>query len=913
VHALLHRDSEAAEIDQALDTLQAGRPTALVIQGARGSGKSALLQAALARSQAVVLRARCHGAERGFALGAVSQLFDRLPKADLEAGAASGAVPMGTVHHPMHDLLHGFYRVVRTIARAGPVILAIDDVHRADPLSATWCSYVARRLDDLPVALIVTADSGDRSADDLIAELGALAHGQVITIRPLCRDCTGKLMAEVLGVPVDAALAQRCHQLARGNPQILSALASRLAAAPATVLGDVPATLAAAAEVLAHTVLGWLRHDDPVKANLVEQFAVCGTGTLNTAAMLIGEGEDSAAAARVTLRRIGLVDLEPPDRFAHPAMREVILDRLTPPDRARLHVRTASLLSRVGAPAALSAEHMMSVGAISEPWAQPLLRQAAREVAASGDWDGAARFLSRALLEQDGRTERLMVTAELGAVEFHRDVGSCVRRLTTAAGLAVGDPELVTVLSAFAEPVLTVESGQAAAIFCQSASVLAGRAGADRQAVLRLAAQALLSGQTAAAADALRRMRGGPGDSAARQLLSALALSVGGQGRNRRRCAMLAHRAFDADPARGMDRTSSTAVCAGLALAWAGYLGAASDACSQGIDTARGQASQTGEALGLLVRAEIAYRCGSIDAALADTLQALRLCDAVDAAALSTIAWSSLVRLRCARGEAHLVPAKVAQLDLTAAGHPLIVGIALEARGLIAAANGSHSQALRLYLECGRQLIAGGLVNPACSAWRSRAVVTLVRLGRTWEARTLADSEVEMARIWAAPATIGRALTAASSAHDGQARLDLLNEAVQVLDGTDCVLDFARALIRLGTAMRDSGDNRAARDALTRGLNLATGCGDAQMSEAARQALITAGARTGEHQGSAILTAGERRVAELVIRGQSNQRVATTLSISKRTVDTHLGRIYRKLGIDGRAELREAIGNPPES
>jgi DNA-binding CsgD family transcriptional regulator len=813
----------------------------------------------------------------------------------------------------MHDLLHGFYRLVCTVAGAGPVILAIDDVHRADSLSATWCSYVARRLDDLPVALILTADSGDRSADDLIAELGSLAHGQVIAIRPLCRECTGELMAQMLGVPVDAALAQRCHELARGNPQILSALASRLAAAPPDVLADAPAALAAAAEVLADTVLGWLRHDDPVKANLVEQFAVCGTGTLNMAAMLIGEGEDMAAAARVALRRIGLIDPEPPDRFAHPAMREVILDRLTPPDRASLHLRTASLLSRVGAPAALTAEHMMSAGTISEPWAKPLLRQAAREVAASGDWDGAARFLSRALLEQDGRVERLMVTAELGAVEFHRDIAACVRRLTMAADLAVGDPELVTVLSAFAEPVLAVESGQAAAVFCQSASVLAGRADADRTALLRLAAQALLSGQTTGAAEALRRIPDRPGDAAARQLLAALALSAAGRGRNRQRCVTLAHRAFDADPAHGMDRISSTAVCTALALAWAGHLGPAADACSQGIDTAHGHGSQTDEALGLLVRAEIAYRCGSLAAALADTLQALRMCQAVESTALSTMAWASLVRLRFARGEAHLVPAQVAHLDPTASGHALIVGIALEARGMIAAAHGSHPQALRLYLECGRQLIAGGLVNPACSAWRSRAVLTLVRLGRTWEARTLAGSEVEMARTWAAPSTIGRALTAASSAYDGQAKLDLLNEAVQVLDGTDCVLDFARALIRLGTTMRDAGDNRAARDALSRGLNLANECGDAKLSETARQALITAGARTSEHQGSAILTAGERRVAELVIRGQSNQRVATTLSISKRTVDTHLGRIYRKLGIDGRARLREAIGNPPES
>jgi DNA-binding CsgD family transcriptional regulator len=49
-----------------------------------------------------------------------------------------------------------------------------------------------------------------------------------------------------------------------------------------------------------------------------------------------------------------------------------------------------------------------------------------------------------------------------------------------------------------------------------------------------------------------------------------------------------------------------------------------------------------------------------------------------------------------------------------------------------------------------------------------------------------------------------------------------------------------------------------------------------------------------------------------VIPGLGNQEVAARLSISKRTVDTHLGRIYRKLGINGRNRLREALSDPAE-
>jgi DNA-binding CsgD family transcriptional regulator len=55
------------------------------------------------------------------------------------------------------------------------------------------------------------------------------------------------------------------------------------------------------------------------------------------------------------------------------------------------------------------------------------------------------------------------------------------------------------------------------------------------------------------------------------------------------------------------------------------------------------------------------------------------------------------------------------------------------------------------------------------------------------------------------------------------------------------------------------------------------------------------------------LTAGEMRVIELVLQGMSNLMVADRLVLSKRTVDTHLGRVYRKLGISGRAELAAAV------
>ena len=56
------------------------------------------------------------------------------------------------------------------------------------------------------------------------------------------------------------------------------------------------------------------------------------------------------------------------------------------------------------------------------------------------------------------------------------------------------------------------------------------------------------------------------------------------------------------------------------------------------------------------------------------------------------------------------------------------------------------------------------------------------------------------------------------------------------------------------------------------------------------------------------LTAGEFRVARLVARGATNREVADWLSISTKTVESHLSRIYRKLGVRSRADVAYLIG-----
>jgi len=910
---LLERGPALALLEECRGRLRAGQPVVVVIEGVRGSGKSVLLGVMAAGCEAgVVLRARCHYTERGFRFGMVGQLLHRLPADDLAPVAAEAADGWD------YDVLDRLYRVVRAVAARGPVVLAIDDVHLADSLSARWCSYVARRLDDLPAAVLVTTGSSrfpvgapDLAGAELVADLSALAHRRLMRAAPLCAECAGVLLARALGRPVDPEFARQCHALTRGNPQVLNVVAARLPPDAGAVPDD-GSGLEIAARALADTALGWLRQDDPTQAGVVEQFAICGGGTLETAALLAGQGEDVARATRVTMRQVGLLDAQAPDRFAHPVMREGIIDLLRPQTRAAMHAHAATMLSQIGEPAMLAAEHAMSAGTIGEPWARKTLRQAAQRAAAAGDWPRGARYLSRALLEPGPPRQTLAITAELGAFEFHLDVGACLRRVA-AFDLAAADPDSAADLAVLFDAALVAEDGDATAVFCRAAATLAAAQTSARGALLRLAAPVVLSGQTllpeqvTAVRQAVRRLAEGPEDMAVRQLRSARALSLAALGRSKRRCESLALRSAVGGPVHLTDALPSSAACAALALAWAGQLGPASEACTQALEAAHRMTSRTGQALALFVRSEIACQRGDLTTALNDVHQAHQLFQATGAAGLQAAVAAGLTRLLLMRGEPTAIPVLETSPALEASGHPYILGLQDEARGMAAAAQANRGLALRLYLESGRHLMAGGLVNPACSAWRSRAVTVLAGLGRTWDARTLADTEIQLARAWGAPGPLGRALVAAAVAYEGSPRRELLSEAVTVLEASDCRLHLARALIRLGAEIGVAGRDRTGRDMLERGLALARDCGALTLAATANRAILATGSPPHGRPASATLTASERRVAELVISGMSNQAVATTLFLSKRTVDTHLGRIYRKLGIASRTRLKEAL------
>jgi DNA-binding NarL/FixJ family response regulator len=177
------------------------------------------------------------------------------------------------------------------------------------------------------------------------------------------------------------------------------------------------------------------------------------------------------------------------------------------------------------------------------------------------------------------------------------------------------------------------------------------------------------------------------------------------------------------------------------------------------------------------------------------------------------------------------------------------------------------------------------------------------------EARAAAERVLSEAHRWGTPRAIGMALRAAGLVESGKRGIELLSEAVAVLEASPARLEYARGLLDLGAALRRANRAVAARDPLRRALDVADACGSPPLVERIRHELRAAGARPRRPRllGAEALTASERRIAAMAAEGLSNREIAQALFITKKTVESHLSNAYRKLGIRSRTELTAAL------
>jgi DNA-binding NarL/FixJ family response regulator len=184
------------------------------------------------------------------------------------------------------------------------------------------------------------------------------------------------------------------------------------------------------------------------------------------------------------------------------------------------------------------------------------------------------------------------------------------------------------------------------------------------------------------------------------------------------------------------------------------------------------------------------------------------------------------------------------------------------------------------------------------------AVEAMIGVGRLAEAAALLDPYEELARqgdrtISIADSLHCRALLLAAR-QDLDAALVAAEEAVRLFESLALPFETARALLALGEIRRRARQKAAARDVIGRSLAVFEHLGAARWADRARSELARTDSR---RTPGAELTETEMRIVELVGRGQTNREIADSLFMSHHTVEAHLTRIYRTLGVQSRTEL----------
>ena len=929
---LLERDAEVA----AIESVVAARPGGgrlLAIEGPPGIGKSALVAETKTLAQEaglLVLSARGSELERSFSYGVVRQLFEpvlaSLPaeeQAEVLSGAAALAGPLFDpvyfAARPAEDsslaMLHGLYWLAANLAARQPLLLALDDLHWGDLPSLRWLTYLLPRLEGLDVSVVAglrPEEPGE--AAELVGRIVSDPLATRIRPTPLSPEAAARLVRERLSPTADDAFCAAAWEETGGNPLLLRELVHAIGVAGVVPLeANVPRLRALEARAGSRAVALRLSQLPQDATALARAVAVLGDeANLRQAAELAGLNEEAAADAAGALARADVLGPEQPLGFVHPLVRAAVYESLAPHEREEKHAQASHLLAASGAESELVAAHLLRSSPSGSGKVVTILREAARRASSRGAAESAVAYLRRALDEPPPDALRKEVLFELGWAETCVTGAPAAEHLREAHGLMDGPVPRARGALALGHQLFLLGRDDADVVFRQALDELAG---ADPELERRLEAGLILNGLFAPglhreAEERLERVRGKAGDESdgAKLLLALLAYHDARAGRPAAEVVPLARKALagvSADPfPPSLVPAAGVLMMADLDEVLGVFDDALAEAHRRGSTVAFGGV-KVFRALALLMR-------GDLGDAEAETREALAAGEAWGSTArFATHAAAFLADSLMEQGrldEAAAVLSGVEPGDSVSAGtRVLFLGDSMRRLRLL---RGDVERGLEELLEAGRRFEEVGSRNPAFIAWRSPAALALLRLDRREEAAELVEAELELARTWGAPRALGAALRAAGLVEGGERGLVLLEEAVQVLEGSPAKLEHAKARTELGAALRRAKRRADARDHLRHAVELATICGAAALAARAETELLATGARPRRVALSGVesLTPSERRVAELAAGGPTNREIAQELFVTQRTVEVHLTSVYRKLGIDSRSQLAAALG-----
>ena len=937
---LIERGGEQDRIRAGVAAAVAGRGEFHLIEGTAGIGKSSLL--ADARDHAVgldveVALARCSPLEREFPFGVAVQLLVPLlsrsseaERSALLAGPARAAAPIldprsgGTpsaADTESFAYIDALYWLTVELSDSSPLLLAVDDAQWADDGSLRYLHFLAQRLAEHPICLLLTIRTGEASEEEgPLTRLRGHPAARLIEPPPLSARGSSELVRRKLP-DADDAFCLACRDATAGNPFYLCELVDAAAGAKLEPTRSGADRLVELSPIrVSRSILTRLATMPARMRELAVAVAVVGDGVdLGIAAALADLDPVDAGLAADGLVSAELLGPEEPLRFAHPLIREIIYSDTPSTRRGELHRRAAELLVREGAPPERIAAQLLRAPAREDAWARDALRVAAERSLSHAAPADAARILRRALQERPFGEERGELLALTGIAEAKAGEGIGTERLAEAAALidsprrrAAARFDLAFYLSLAGRHPDAAEHAERG---------LEELGGADRVLERRLRALAAISGFYAdltdpeAAAAAVRTSIGEArleGDAAGRALLGSASVALGFGEADAEEVQRLAQRALsDAEPGDDpLELAGMQLAC--LALVATGDFESAEVVATTIIDAARRRGSMVELGATSQLRSMARFHQARV-------LEALP--DAEISVEAGRWGWGTTLPMAHAQLAFVLLERDEGERAATALELPggeqrwavnVSYGYFLIARAAVWADQGEVDAALEEVLRAGELSELVNVRHPAFSPWRGLATRLLWERGELDRALELAAEDLDRARRFGAPAPIGAALRTLGMLTGGSEGIAVLREAEHSLRGTSARLEHVRAQVELGAALRRGGHRREAREPLRAALDAATRGGATVLANRALDELHATGAKPRRRQLSGVeaLTPSERRVAELAADGLSNREIAQHLFVSRKTVENHLGNVYSKLDLSSRSQLPAALSDP---
>jgi len=929
---IIGRRDELLALEAFLETVPAGGQ-ALLLEGDAGIGKSVLWEEALraaVRSDFHVLRSRPTQSEAQVAFAAIGDLLApalsgvlrQLPPVQRRALEVALLIREPDELFPDTRALGlAVLSTARALAEERPVLVALDDAQWLDASSTEVLTFMLRRLEAEPIAVLATVRG--RPVEVPLGLDRTFDGFRRLPIEPLSVGAIHRLLWGRFGIAVPRPVIVRVHGITGGNPFFALELGRALVegsirAESADV--ELPESLRA---VVAQRLGALPAH---VRETLVAVAALAAP-SIAVLDALGGTSVDDIELAQ----RGGVVELDGERiRFTHPLLAPACYEAMPLHRRRRLHRRLAELDVDLEE----RARHLAIAAAGPDERVAAVLDAAAAHARARGAPQAAADLSERAVALTPPDAVESINRRRITAAEHCRYAGDrpktavlleeavassppgrvraeALSRLAGARGMAEGFPVAVDLLSrALAEPGLepTQEvnilcelawmaqqggDNREAARYADAALALAERIADPATLVIALAAFAQVSFARTGGirqdlldrARELERTLDWDGYAAARRWtwhaglpmrLSparvTLALLLGRSDRHAESRALWSQLTAEATERADPDVVRCLFHRAQMEMT-AGAWDTAAQLCDEAIQLARQIGLDVFELLCLSILAEIAAYRGETERARTEIPELLRVVET------GRFRWGAF-RLRIA----------LAVLELS---HD----------------DGAASRRQTAHLLDSVEELDVYLAQLAGSAG-IEALLATGDLGRAERLLALIDRGAADGHAALRPLVLRNRGLVLASQGDCERAIATLEAAALAPEPPQGVNPFerARTLLALGTVQRQARQKRAARESLQLAAGIFERLGARVWSEKARSELRRIGGRTAS---DGRLSETERKIVELVVAGRRNKEVAAQLSLSPNTVAWNLSKVYRKLGVSSRTELAAHVGEAP--